>query len=185
MCIPSKVTRQLAQCYSEDHLRGRLTAHHVCPWWLAYTCDNRFRGVLRDPEKILASYVTTGTTVVDVGCGMGFFSIAAAKIVGSEGCVIAADVQPKMLGILQKRSENAGVSNVIRLHKCEHRINITAPYTTELSETPYPLSCRAYRRFTKRGRSGMSNAKVRRSTCQLMNACGRSRNDIWATLKQI
>ena len=41
-----------------------------------------------------------GMTVLDVGCGMGFFSIGLAKLVGDKGCVIAADVQPKMLSVL-------------------------------------------------------------------------------------
>jgi ubiquinone/menaquinone biosynthesis C-methylase UbiE len=83
---------------------------------------------LHDSERILGSYVTKGMIVLDVGCGMGFFSIAAAKLVGSKGCVIAADIQAKMLGILQKRSERAGVSNVVRLHKCEpDRLGVNTP----------------------------------------------------------
>jgi ubiquinone/menaquinone biosynthesis C-methylase UbiE len=92
---------------------------HVCPWWLAYTFDNRFRNFFHNPEKILAKYAAKGMTVLDVGCGMGFFSIGLARLVGDKGCVIAADVQPKMLGAMQKRSEKAGVSNIIRPHKSE------------------------------------------------------------------
>jgi ubiquinone/menaquinone biosynthesis C-methylase UbiE len=90
---------------------------HICPWWLAYTFDNPFRRFFHNPEKMIGSYVSKGMTVLDVGCGMGFFSIGLAKLVGDTGCVIAADVQPKMLGVLQRRSEKVGVSSVIRLHK--------------------------------------------------------------------
>ena len=92
---------------------------HVCPWWLAYTFDNSFRRIFHNPEKMLGSYVSKGMTVLDVGCGMGFFSIGLARLVGDMGCVIVADVQPKMLGVMQKRSEKAGVSSIIRLHKSE------------------------------------------------------------------
>ena len=55
--------------------------------------------------------------VMDVGCGVGFFSIALARIVGDEGCVIAVDVQQKMLDVLQQRAERAGVADRIRLHR--------------------------------------------------------------------
>jgi len=65
---------------------------HICPWWLAYTFDNPFRHFFHNPEKMLGSYVAKGMTVLDVGCGMGFFSIGLAKIVGDKGCVIAAEV---------------------------------------------------------------------------------------------
>ena len=90
---------------------------HICPWWLAYTFDNRLRHFFHNPEKMLGSYVSKGMTVLDVGCGMGFFSIGLAKLVGDKGCVIAADVQPKMLEAMQKRSIKNGLSSIIRLHK--------------------------------------------------------------------
>jgi ubiquinone/menaquinone biosynthesis C-methylase UbiE len=92
---------------------------HVCPWWFAYTFDNRFRNLFHNPEKMLRPYVSTGMTVLDVGCGMGFFSIGLARLVGHKGCVIAADVQSKMLDVMQKRSEKAGVSSIIRPFKSE------------------------------------------------------------------
>lgn len=92
---------------------------HICPWWLAYTFDNSFRRIFHNPEKMLGSYVSKGMTVLDVGCGMGFFSIGLARLIGDTGCVIAADVQPKMLEVMQKRSEKAGVAGRIRPRKCE------------------------------------------------------------------
>jgi 2-polyprenyl-3-methyl-5-hydroxy-6-metoxy-1,4-benzoquinol methylase len=54
----------------EDFYMGE----HICPWWLAYTFDNRFRHLFHNPEKMLGSYVSKGMTALDVGCGMGFFS---------------------------------------------------------------------------------------------------------------
>ncbi len=100
----------------------------ICPWWFAYTFDNPLRYLFHNPEKMLGSYVSKGMTVLDVGCGMGFFSIGLAKLVGDKGCVIAVDVQPKMLGGMQKRSEKEGVSNIIRLHKSEpNRLGVDTP----------------------------------------------------------
>jgi cyclopropane fatty-acyl-phospholipid synthase-like methyltransferase len=92
---------------------------HVCPWWGGYFIDNRFRRLFHKPEKILASYVQQGMTVMDFGCGMGLFSIAMAGLVGEGGCVIAVDVQQEMLDVLQERAEQAGVADRIRTHLCE------------------------------------------------------------------
>ncbi|MHB9099615.1 MAG: SAM-dependent methyltransferase [Syntrophales bacterium] len=41
------------------------------------------------------------------------------ELVGSRGGVIAADVQQKMLNTLRGRAEKAGVSDRIRIHRCE------------------------------------------------------------------
>jgi len=92
---------------------------HTCPWWLGYTFDNRLRRLFQNPQKILNGYVEKGMTVVDIGCGMGIFSIGMAQLVGENGKVIAVDLQKKMLDILMKRATRAGVANRIVPHQCE------------------------------------------------------------------
>ena len=92
---------------------------HVCPWRGGYFIDNPLRRLIHNPMKIIGPYVGQGMTVMDVGCGMGFCSIAMAKIVGDNGLVIAVDLQQKMLDVLRQRATAAGVANRIRLHKCE------------------------------------------------------------------
>jgi ubiquinone/menaquinone biosynthesis C-methylase UbiE len=92
---------------------------HVCPWWGGYFIDNPIRRLLHNPEKIVGPYVKPGMIVMDVGCGMGFFSIAMARMVGDRGRVIAVDLQQKMLDVLRRRAERAGVAGRIRLHQCE------------------------------------------------------------------
>jgi ubiquinone/menaquinone biosynthesis C-methylase UbiE len=92
---------------------------HVCPWWLCFTFDNLLRRLIQNPEKIVNPYVREGDTVLDVGPGMGYFSIPLAKIVGERGKVFAADVQPEMLNALQKRAKRAGVEKRITLHLCK------------------------------------------------------------------
>ncbi|NQU68213.1 MAG: class I SAM-dependent methyltransferase [Candidatus Marinimicrobia bacterium] len=79
---------------------------HVCPWWLAYSWDHRLRKLIHNPHQIIKPYVSEGDVVADIGCGMGFFSIAMAEFVGSSGKVYAVDVQQKMLDVLKKRSQN-------------------------------------------------------------------------------
>ena len=91
----------------------------VCPWWYAFAFDNWFRRVLLRPEKMFEPYVRPGMTVLDVGCGMGVNAIALARMVGDQGRVIAVDLQQKMLDVLEKRAERAGVAQRISAHRCE------------------------------------------------------------------
>jgi len=90
----------------------------VCPWWLAYTFDNPVRRLIHKPQKILGNYVKEGMTVMDLGCGMGHFSIGMAGLVGSTGKVIAVDLQQKMLDIMSRRSRRAGLDDRIIPHLC-------------------------------------------------------------------
>jgi ubiquinone/menaquinone biosynthesis C-methylase UbiE len=91
---------------------------HLCPWWAAYFFDNPLRRIFYHRDQIFSPYVRSGMTVADIGCGMGFNAIALARIVGDEGRVIAADLQPQMLAVLRKRAAKAGVAHRIRTHLC-------------------------------------------------------------------
>lgn len=86
---------------SGEIVKGKKT--HVCPWWLAYTFDNPLRRLVHDPTAIIAPYLHEGGTAVDIGCGMGYFTIAMARIVGKGGKVYALDIQQKMLDITLRR----------------------------------------------------------------------------------
>jgi ubiquinone/menaquinone biosynthesis C-methylase UbiE len=66
-------------------------------------------------------------TVLDVGCGVGWFSIPMARMVGDRGKVIAVDLQQQMLDMLRRRAEKASVAARIELHKCKpDRLGIDA-----------------------------------------------------------
>ncbi|MGC1455589.1 MAG: class I SAM-dependent methyltransferase [Nitrospirota bacterium] len=91
-----------------------MTDKHICPWWLAYTFDNPLRRYFHDPQAILMPYLREGMTAIDLGCGMGYFSRAMAKIVGDAGKVISVDLQTKMLDITRRRAEKDGVVHRIR-----------------------------------------------------------------------
>jgi len=95
----------------------KMTGHKmVCPWWLCFTFDNPLRKLLHNPEAILSPYVRPGSTVIDIGPGMGYFSIPLARLVGPTGRVIAIDVQAKMLEALTSRARRSGVSDRIQPH---------------------------------------------------------------------
>jgi ubiquinone/menaquinone biosynthesis C-methylase UbiE len=100
----------------------------VCPWWLCFTFDNIFRRLFQSPDRILGPYIKLGWTVLDVGPGMGFFTIPLAKLVGDSGKVIAADVQQKMLDGVYHRALKLGLQNRIKLHQStSDKIGITEP----------------------------------------------------------
>jgi len=92
---------------------------HVCPWWFCYSFDNPLRRLFHDPEPLLAPYVKSGMTVVDIGCGMGYFTIPLARITGSGGKVIAVDLQQRMLDGLVRRASKARVADRVIPHRCQ------------------------------------------------------------------
>jgi ubiquinone/menaquinone biosynthesis C-methylase UbiE len=55
---------------------------------------------------------------VDVGCGLGFFTLAMAKLVGPGGRVIAVDVQLEMLERTRRRAERRGLVDRIKFCQC-------------------------------------------------------------------
>jgi ubiquinone/menaquinone biosynthesis C-methylase UbiE len=58
----------------------------------------------------------SGMTVCDMGCGNGFYALPMAKSVGNDGRVLAVDIQPEMLRLLQSRAAEAKVTNVEPVH---------------------------------------------------------------------
>jgi len=79
--------------------------------------DNSFRKLVHNPQKILKPYIKAGMTVLDIGCGPGFFTVEIAKMLNDSGKVIAADVQEGMLEKLRKKIEGTVLEQRIVLHK--------------------------------------------------------------------
>ena len=97
----------------------------VCPVERAGSLDNKFRRWLQNPRKILSPYIAEGMTVLDLGCGPGFFTIDIAQMVGKSGRVIASDLQEGMLQKLKEKIQGTELEERITLHMCEHnRIGI-------------------------------------------------------------
>ncbi|MCK4546967.1 MAG: class I SAM-dependent methyltransferase [Candidatus Eisenbacteria sp.] len=95
------------------------TEHHVCPWQRVRHIDNFLRPLLHNPRKLFEPYVRQGMRVLDLGCGGGFASLGLARLVGEDGLVIAADLQPEMLRMVEEKAARAGLSERIRVHRCE------------------------------------------------------------------
>jgi len=87
---------------------------HTCPRWLCFTFDNWFRKRFQNPAEIVKDYIREGDRVLDVGPGIGFFTLPMAKMVGDRGLVIAVDIQETMLTAIRKRAEQAGLQHRIK-----------------------------------------------------------------------
>ncbi|NMX22174.1 hypothetical protein C5S30_07115 [ANME-1 cluster archaeon GoMg4] len=75
--------------------------------------DNPLLPIFRNPDKLLkAAGLKRGQKVLEVGCGPGFFTIPAAKIVGEEGVVYAVDVHPLAIERVKEKIEREGIKNV-------------------------------------------------------------------------
>ncbi len=100
-------TKQTKQLYGD-----------ICPYtpWTAAVLDNVFRSIFQNPRKIVGDYIRPGMTVMDIGCGPGFFTFAMAKMVGPRGLVISIDVQQEMLDRVKKKSEKPGLAGRILFH---------------------------------------------------------------------
>ena len=95
----------------------RRSKQPTCPWWFLFTFDNPLRKLYQNPERILAPYINEGDLVADLGCGMGYFSLPLARLVGDDGKVTAVDLQPQMLDGVKRRADRAGLQNRIYLHQ--------------------------------------------------------------------
>lgn len=96
-----------------------LMDEHTCPWWFVHSFDNPLRRLAQDPHAILAGLVGEGQTVVDVGCGAGYFTLPLAEMVGVEGRVLAMDLQQEMLDMARRRAKRRGVNDNIEFRRCD------------------------------------------------------------------
>lgn len=95
---PSPPPRQIAPVMS-----------HVHADWL--TRPERVQE--EQPDRLVrALRIPKGATVVDLGAGVGYFTWRLARTVGSDGRVIATDIQPEMLEMLAANMRKRGVGNV-------------------------------------------------------------------------
>ncbi len=66
-----------------------------------------------NPEEIIKELnLDEGMIVADFGCGAGFYSIPAARLVGSSGRVYALDVRREALDVVRSQSRQARLLNI-------------------------------------------------------------------------
>jgi SAM-dependent methyltransferase len=61
---------------------------------------------------LAAADLTPGEVVLDIGCGCGATTLAAAQAVGPAGVVLGIDLSEPMLGVAHRRAVASGLSNL-------------------------------------------------------------------------
>jgi len=106
----------------------RTGKNRICPVEHAGLLDTRIRRWVQKPRKIVGPYLKEGMTVLEVGCGPGFFTIDMAHMVGKTGKIIACDIQEGMLEKVRDKVKGTDLEGHITLHRCEHdRIGVCEP----------------------------------------------------------
>ena len=85
-----------------------------CPVWLRWLVelDSPFTKTNRAAFIIEHLEIEPGMTIVDVGCGPGRLAIPAAMQVGTQGRLVAMDIQPGMLSRTRTKAEAADLGNI-------------------------------------------------------------------------
>jgi ubiquinone/menaquinone biosynthesis C-methylase UbiE len=105
-----------------------ILADATCPWWLLPTFDNPLRRRIHPAARILSEFVRSGDTVLEPGCGKGYFTMALAHQVGPSGRILAIDLQEKMLSGLRRRAIQHGLSERVETKLCgPDRLGVTGP----------------------------------------------------------
>lgn len=95
--------------------------------------DNAERRAAMPPDETLVKAgIRPGDIILDIGCGIGYFAMPAARMVGPKGMVYAVDASGVMLAELRSKTASTGVFN-IHTHQ-------TSQGKLELPEADYTLT---------------------------------------------
>jgi demethylmenaquinone methyltransferase/2-methoxy-6-polyprenyl-1,4-benzoquinol methylase len=80
---------------------------------LAAVMESRLRYRLFGPEKTLqGAGIRPGQAVLEVGCGTGYFTVPAARVLGEQGSLVAIDRLPLSVEAVAAKVQAAGLMNV-------------------------------------------------------------------------
>ena len=102
-------------CWRRNRRHGRsgLETSNIAYWTIRLMHDNPILPLVRNPYKLLkAAGLEDGYKVLEVGCGPGFFTVPAARIVGDGGHVYAVDIHPRAVERVKKKIEKEALSNI-------------------------------------------------------------------------
>lgn len=93
--------------------------------------DNEERRRILPPRETLEKVgLRQGDIIADVGCGIGYFTIPAAQIVGSGGKVYAMDILPEMLMEVEKKKTEMSLPIITTIVTEENKLKIAEDSVT-------------------------------------------------------
>jgi ubiquinone/menaquinone biosynthesis C-methylase UbiE len=105
--LPGSATPPQEGFYLGRELAPTMT-HEGAPWLIRAERDAE-----EQPDLMIRELrLSPGQVACDVGAGNGFHTLRMAKVVAPGGRVIAVDIQPEMLALLNRRAHDAQVENV-------------------------------------------------------------------------
>jgi ubiquinone/menaquinone biosynthesis C-methylase UbiE len=92
---------------------GRTKIGQIFIGIIAAVMESRFRYKFFGPTKILqGAGIQPGMKVLEVGCGTGFFTIPAGRMLGDRGQLIAMDILPTSVETVAKKVQTANLNNI-------------------------------------------------------------------------
>jgi len=80
---------------------------------MAAILESRFRYRFFGPMRILqGANIQPGQTVLEVGCGTGFFTLPVARLLGDQGRLVAMDILPESVDVVTRKVKTADLNNV-------------------------------------------------------------------------
>lgn len=80
---------------------------------LAAAMESRFRYRFFGPDRILRGVGNLhGQTVLEVGCGTGYFTIPAGRVIGDQGSLVSVDILQESVELVSRKVEAAKLFNV-------------------------------------------------------------------------
>ena len=80
---------------------------------LGAVMESRFRYRFFGPTRILTGAdVQPGLTVLEIGCGTGYFTLPLARLLGDRGHLVAIDILAESVALVSRKVEEAGLTNV-------------------------------------------------------------------------
>ncbi len=105
--------RNLEEEFIQTNKVEKLSVYNRIHFRMMSFVHDTLYGLFLNPYKLLnAAGLKPGQKVLEVGCGPGFFTIPAAKIVGDKGKVYALDVNPVAVETVRRKIMENNLKNV-------------------------------------------------------------------------